>query len=165
MKRWYVIHCQRNDEQKAVFNLRNQGYKVYFPYYMKVRRHARRVEHVKAPLFPRYIFVEMDLETSRWHPIRSTVGVSGLVKQGNLPVPVPEGVVEEIQARQREHGTALPVWSFKEGDKVKITNGALFERVGLFHTIDDNQRVVMLLKLLGREIKIRVPREDVQVCA
>ena len=58
--RWYVVQTHPHAEQKASLNLARQGYGVYLPRYLKRRRHARRVETVAAPLFPRYMFVAVD---------------------------------------------------------------------------------------------------------
>ena len=51
---------------------------------------------VRAPLFPRYLFVILDLERDRWLSVRSTVGVSRLFTQDGRPVPVPVGIVESL---------------------------------------------------------------------
>src|SRR5439155_10529333 len=104
MRRWYVAHTQPHAEAKAAWHLRNQGFEAYLPRYLKRRSHARRIDHVPAPLFPRYLFVAIDLETERWRAVRSTVGVSELVLDGDRPAPVPRGVVEDIRAREDERG-------------------------------------------------------------
>ena len=55
--KWFVVHCYPNKESIAELNLQNQGFDTYIPRYKKLRRHARRVDTVFAPLFPRYFFV------------------------------------------------------------------------------------------------------------
>lgn len=67
--RWYVVQTQANAENKAVAHLRRQGYATYLPRYLKRRRHARRVDTVPAALFPRYVFVEIDMAVQRWRSI------------------------------------------------------------------------------------------------
>ena len=42
---------------------------------MKSRRHARKTVWIRAPLFPRYIFIWLDAATQRWLSIQSTIGV------------------------------------------------------------------------------------------
>lgn len=165
MNRWYVVHCLPNAENRALFHLQRQGYEAYLPIYQKTRRHARRVEKVNSPLFPRYLFVSFDPGSSQWRPIRSTVGVSHLICRGDIPAAVPEGLVEEIRARQNEKGMVVPDWSFQKGDRVQIANGALLDQVGLFEAKDSDQRVVILLNLLGRKVKVRLSMEDIQACA
>ncbi len=159
MKRWYVVHAHARAEAKALFNLTRQGFSAYLPRYLKRRRHARRTECVPSPLFPRYLFVSMDIEAVRWRAIQSTFGVAHLVCHGDRPTPVPEGAVEEIRAREDVNGMVelRPLASLKKGDRVEIVSGALADQVGLFDEIVDSQRVVILLKLLGRQVRVRVP--------
>src|SRR5256885_16216745 len=98
--RWFVVHTRPHAEKQAAAHLRNQGFVTYLPCYRKRRSHARRVEMVSAPLFPRYIFVRADRKNTRWWAVCSTVGVTDIVRQGDLPASVPCGVVEAIQARE-----------------------------------------------------------------
>ena len=81
--RWYVVQTQVNGEAKAAENLRRQGYEAYLPRYLKRRRHARKVDFTAKPLFPRYMFVAIDMATQRWRSIQSTFGVSRLVTNGD----------------------------------------------------------------------------------
>ena len=53
--RWFVVQTQVNGEAKAAQNLKQQGYDVYLPCYLKRRRHARKVDFTAKPLFPRYM--------------------------------------------------------------------------------------------------------------
>ena len=45
-------------------------------------RHARKILNVRAPLFPGYLFVSLDLTRDRWRSINSTYGVLGLIMGG-----------------------------------------------------------------------------------
>ena len=167
MKRWYVVHTHTRGERLAMVNLRRQDLDTYLPQYLKRRRHARRTEWIPAPLFPGYLFVAMDVEAVRWRAIHSTVGVRYLVCHGDWPVPVPAGIVEAVQARQDENGlVALDMPPpFEKGEMVRITAGAMRDQVGLFDCATDNERIIVLLELLGRYVKVRVPLEAVRVCA
>ena len=102
--RWYVVHTQPNREARADLNLRRQGFSTYLPRYVRRRRHARRHEMVARPLFPRYLFVALDPARDRWRAIHSTFGVNHLVLAGEEPLPVPDGVVDEIRARENGDG-------------------------------------------------------------
>jgi transcriptional antiterminator RfaH len=167
MMRWYVAHTQPLAEAKASWHLRNQGFAVYLPRYLKRRRHARRTDWVASPLFPRYLFIAMDLAVAQWRAIRSTVGVAGLVCQGDRPTPVPNGVVETLEARADDNGVvALPVAPpFDQGEHVHITEGALRGLSGLYEGSTDEERVIVLLDLLGRQVRVRVKLETVQAVA
>jgi hypothetical protein len=76
---WHVVETHPHAEAKAAAHLERQGYATYLPRYLRERRHARRVAIVPAPLFPRYLFVAIDMRTQRWRAIKSTIGVARLV--------------------------------------------------------------------------------------
>ena len=67
--RGYVVQTQPHAESKAMGHLIRQGFATYLPRYLKRRRHARKIETVAAPLFPRYLFVTVDMETQQWRSI------------------------------------------------------------------------------------------------
>src|SRR3546814_15823665 len=85
MTRWYVAQTQAQGEERARLNLERQGFRTYLPRYRRERRHARRRDVVKAPLFPGYIFIELDLEQSPWRSINGTFGVTRLVCHPHTP--------------------------------------------------------------------------------
>ncbi len=115
------------------------------------------------PLFPRYLFVSLDLETEPWLAIRSTVGVSHMVCHGDVPAPAPNGIVDAIQSREddRGHVALVDVSRFKSGDNVRVTDGPLADQVGLFDRIADDRRVIVLMELLGRSVQVRVAKDAV----
>lgn len=163
MTRWYVVQTHPNAEAKALAHLNRQGFRAYLPRYRKSRRHARKVEIVKAPLFPGYMFVELDVTTEQWRPIRSTVGVTRLICNGDTPVPVPAGIVEDIVARETEDGlldvTDPSPW--KPGDTVQVIDGPMTGQVGWFQKLADKDRIMVLLELLGRQVAMPVKRAAV----
>jgi transcriptional antiterminator RfaH len=163
MMRWYAVHTHPNGETKALGNLTRQGFEAYLPRYSKKRRHARKTDYVAAPLFPRYLFVRMDPEAARWRSISSTYGVTHLVCHGETPVALPEGIVEGIMTRQDEKGlvTLDPALPFKPGEKVEVLEGPLKELTGIFQSISDDMRVIVLLEMLGRPVKVRLPIDSV----
>lgn len=165
--RWYVVHTRPRAEETALRNLLRQGFVGFLPRYLKRRRHARRIERIPAPLFPGYLFVAMDLAKARWRAISSTIGVSHLVCLGGSPVPVPDGVVEDIQARAAENGmiAAEPAAPFSKGDRVQVLSGALADRTGFFDCASDEERVILLLDMLGRQVRVKVPLNAVAPAA
>ncbi|MCW9034142.1 MAG: transcriptional activator RfaH [Rhodospirillales bacterium] len=162
MKRWYVIHSKASKEAVAEANLKNQGYETYLPRYRKERRHARKVDTVLAPLFPRYLFVCVDIEVERWLAINNTIGVSHVLCEGSRPMPVPEGVVQAIRGREGEDGCLkLELAHFKKDQLLRVLDGPFEDMVGLFAEQQDTNRVVLLLDLLGREVKVHVETQSV----
>jgi len=154
--RWFVAHTHPHAEGKATAHLNRQGFEIYFPRYLKRRRHARRIETVAAPLFPRYLFVAVDLAAQRWRSIYSTVGVTRLVCHGDEPTPVPHGVVEALQSREDAEGFIKLERRvlFRAGDKIRVLDGAFSSCLGLFDGMAERERIAILLDLLGRKVRV-----------
>jgi transcriptional antiterminator RfaH len=155
-QRWFVVQTRPRAESTAVAHLNRQGFETYLPCYLKKCRHARRVENVPAALFPRYVFVAIDMATQRWRAISSTIGVSRLVCSGEEPAPVPDSVLAALRGREDENGLiSLPTRPrFELGDKVRLLDGAFADCIGLFDGMRDIERISVLLDLLGRKVRV-----------
>ena len=159
--RWYVVQTQVNGEAKAAQNLLRQDYQIYLPRYLKRRRHARKVDFVAKPLFPRYMFVRIDLATQRWRSVQSTYGVSHLVLNGSDPAPVAGQVIYALKAREDASGyvTLEQRPKFAIGEKVRVLAGVFADNLGLFDGMADRDRVAILLDLLGRKVRVSIEPE------
>ncbi|WFU18947.1 transcriptional activator RfaH [Bradyrhizobium sp. CB3481] len=155
---WHVVQTHINAEAKAVINLGRQGFDVYLPRYLKRRSHARKIDTVARPLFPRYLFVAIDLATQRWRAIQSTLGVSHLVCWNGRPASVEGCVIGALKAREDENGfiTLVRRHAFSPGDKVRIIEGAFIDSLALVEGVSDRERVAVLLDLLGRKVRVTV---------
>ena len=160
---WYVVHTHVHSEAKAASHLVRQGYSIYLPRYLRRRRHARRIETVASPLFPRYLFIAIDRMTQRWRSIQSTIGVTHLVCNGEEPATVPGRIVAELRGREDERGfiqlDQRP--RFARGDKVRVVDGVFDACFGLFDGMADRERVAILIELLGRKVRVVLDGESV----
>lgn len=154
--RWYVVQTHTHAETKAAAHLVRQGFTAYLPRYLKRRRHARRIETVAAPLFPRYLFVTIDMVCQRWRAIHSTIGVVRLVCNGDDPVAVADKVIETLRAREDGQGfvSLRQRPRFALGEKVRVLDGVFADCLGLFDGMKDSDRVAVLLDLLGRKVRL-----------
>ncbi|MBM3566840.1 MAG: transcriptional activator RfaH [Alphaproteobacteria bacterium] len=157
MDRWYVVSTQPGAEAKAAQHLDRQGYRVYLPRWRKRRSHARRVDWIAAPLFPRYLFVGFDIETTRWRAINSTIGISHIICNSGIPAPLPDAVIADIRARETGTGLIEIESAFRKGQPVIVGEGPFLDQTGLFETMNDADRVTILLNLLGRELRVKMP--------
>ena len=165
MTGWIVVHTHAHAETKAEHHLERQGYEVYLPRYTKTRRHARRLETVIRPLFPGYLFVHFVADATSWRPILSTIGVRHLIRAGDRPVLAPDWVVDGLRGREDGDGLVEVHSSFLKGERVRIATGPLYDRLGVFECASDNDRVIVLLDLLGRQVRVRLPMEAVRTAA
>lgn len=155
---WYAVHSRPQAERTALQNLLRQGYSAYLPCYRTMVSHARRRQSVLRPLFPRYLFAGLDRARMRWRPILSTFGVSGLVCAGDEPVPVAGQIVTGL--REREDAGLLDRLvmrrGLRAGEVVRVTAGAFEDLVGRLLELDDQDRVIVLLEVLGREVRTQL---------
>ena len=159
MNNWFAIYTQPRNEGLASENLIRQGFEVVLPMYLKRRSHARRIDNVPAPLFPRYLFASFDPQKSGWRAIRSTRGVIDLVRSGLDPVPVSEAIIDEIRRRQDEQGYVVLAkhYNLKRGTRIRIDEGPFAGLEAIFESQRDDERVVALLSLLGRKVMVHLP--------
>jgi transcription elongation factor/antiterminator RfaH len=149
-ERWYVVHCHPHAEARAEQHLAQQGYVVFCPRLRRLVRHARQSSVKFVPLFPRYLFVQLDTGRQRWRAINGTAGVARLLVQGDEPAAAPLGVVESLMARVIDQD------SLKIGAPVQIAEGPFAGLMGTLEHLDERGRVRVLLDLLGRRVSVMV---------
>lgn len=115
-------------------------------------------------MFPRYLFVQPESSQHSLAPIRSTLGVSNLVRFGNIPATVPLEVMQRIRAFEieRDQMTAQEISPLKQGVVVRIAQGPFAGLEGLISDVS-NQRVVVLMQLLTKETRVSVSPHQLEV--
>src|SRR2546423_13454030 len=156
--RWYAVHCLSHRETAAAAHLRNQTYSVFLPLRRKTRRHARKIESINVPFFPGYLFVSLNLSRDRWRSVNGTYGVATLVMQGELPMPVPQGVVEKLQESSHPAGVILWRPELRPQQCVRIADGIFSDLVGTFERLEGPERVPVLLETMGGQFSAVGPR-------
>ncbi|MDP1717305.1 MAG: transcription/translation regulatory transformer protein RfaH [Burkholderiales bacterium] len=157
---WYIVFCKPRGEELAVTHLENQGYAVYLPRLLgRHRRLGKWVERIE-PLFPRYLFLRPRDETQSLAPVRSTFGVTGLVRFGGQPAVVPDALIEELRARQdAAAGMHVQRTLFQPGAPVKFVDGPFTGLEGVFSQETGEERVIVLLEMLGKMNRLKVDRD------
>jgi transcriptional antiterminator RfaH len=156
-ERWFVVHTRPKSERKAQLHLGAQGFRTCLPQIRKTIRHARQLRTVRAPLFPRYLFVTLDLERDRWLSVQSTFGVSALFTQDGRPVPVPVGIVESLIEHSDADLTRLD-GGLVTGQAVQILFGPFADFVGTLERLDESGRVRVLLQMMGTAVPVTLHR-------
>lgn len=160
-RRWYVVQTRPRQVRRAEENLRNQGYTIYIPEWGVEKIYRNKRVKRSEPLFPNYIFIRLQVGADDWSPIRSTRGVQRLVAFGSEPVPVADGVIEQIRKRV---GDAQQKSALSHGDRVEITNGAFRGLEAVFDSFDGDERVVLLLRILEQQVRTTSPLSHIKRC-
>ena len=157
-ERWFLVHTLPHNERRAQMHLGAQGFRTHFPTIEKTIRHARQLRTVRAPLFPRYMFLILDLGRDRWLSVQGTVGVSSLYTCGYRPVPVPEGIVETLIENTDEANMTLFNSNLTAGQSVRILSGPFVDFVGTLERLDAAGRVRVLLDMMGTAVPVALRR-------
>lgn len=152
---WYAAHTQPRAELKAAERLQEQGFGVFAPQLAKRVRHARRISIVRQPLFPRYVFVAIDVSLQPWPRINGTPGVVRLITAGERPVSVPRGLVESLMAAEASGLASEQSRTFQVDEHARILDGPFADFVGQIRSIDEKGRVDLLLQIMGRSVSLR----------
>jgi transcriptional antiterminator RfaH len=157
--RWYLIQTRPQQAERAEENLQRQGFTVYHPRLTRERiLRGKRVAREES-LFPNYIFINLRRWVDNWYPLRSTRGVARLVTFGKDPLPVDDGIIDEI--RRRIEGNSVQP-ALTPGQQVQVTQGPFKGLDAIFKAQKDEQRVLLLIELLHRQVTVNVPLTDVR---
>lgn len=157
-ERWFVAYTLARKEALAVAHLERQGFDAFLPRITATHRHARQATTVHVPLFPRYVFVRLDVERQRWRSINGTIGVQTLVTTLDAPAPVPPGIVEALQACANEDGLLDLHGQLQEGDFVRLLGGPFDGAIGTLTRLDERGRVEVLFKWLNGDVRVKTSR-------
>ncbi len=161
MRRWYVVMTKPRQEQVALVQLTRQGYEGYLPTVSERVRERGKYVHKPVPLFPRYLFVNLDTDVDNIAPIRSTVGCCGPVRFGLRLAYLPSGVLEWIQARCRQaEPRRQPSW--QAGQPLRVLEGPFAGLEAVFTTPRSQERVLVLLNVLGASRLVELPEACLQ---
>lgn len=163
MKHWYLIYTKPHKEQVARENLERQGYEIYLPMARIRRRRLGKGANRIEPLFPRYLFIKLDTKTDNWSPIRSTLGVSNLVKFGMYPSSVPHALIELLCDRCDEEGIQdITPGEFKSGESIRVMEGPMIGLEGVFLAKTSSDRVMVLLDIVGKHTRVSLATEKLE---
>jgi transcriptional antiterminator RfaH len=157
---WFLIFTKPAGEQVAQSNLERQGYRVYYPRLLRPSLLRGHWTDRIVSLFPRYLFVQLDSARQSLAPVRSTLGVSAIIRFGHEAAVVPSGIVDALIERADPesglHRLANDA-QFRPGARVSVIAGAFQGLDGVFEREAGDERAVVLLDLLGRSTPVRVP--------
>ena len=161
---WYLVITKPQSEIKAQANLVRQGYETYLPLVQISRRRNVKIVKRTEALFPRYLFIHLDKETDNWTPIRSTIGVAGLVRFGGMPAAISEKLISSLKNNENEFGLqSLEKKELIQGDKVEIVEGLFEGYKAIFQKMKSADRVSVLLDLVGKNTQVTLSMDRLEI--
>jgi len=156
---WSVVTTRPNCEMMAVRGLLRQGIASYLP---RFRHHTRPDKTV--PLFPSYLFVD---QFENWRAVLDIRGVGTVITDK-----LPEREIIRIREQEDETGCIKLPDPFAAGTPVHVTRSRFLGRKrltsfveptmlsGITDGMSGKDRVFVLLRFLGRLVRVPVPKVD-----
>lgn len=156
MNKWYALHTDPKVELMVAKALGQHGIETFLP---EIRALRNDQDQKRIPLFPGYLFINVDLNVEDPAHWRWVAGVRYIVAYGDWPVPVPREVICLIHKKiEAQEGDATPsTCRFRRGDKVRIREGPFKEMLGIFDgPLRPSSNVRVLLCGLGNAARLRI---------
>lgn len=163
-REWFVVYTKPRQEEVAKIHLERQSFEVYLPRITVSKRKKSVINEYIEPFFPRYIFAHFDAKTENWGPIRSTTGVSGLVKFSGLPRPVPASLIQALKRNENiDNLQDVNQGSWKPGETVDIEQGPFAGYNCIFEARRSADRVSVLINIIGKQTRATLSSKDLQI--
>lgn len=161
---WLIATTKPRQEYRARQNLAQQGMRPWLPLCIVQRTIRRHQVTIPEPLFPGYIFIEVD-DLAGCSAINNTRGISRLLsdKDGRPSIVSPQ-VIASVRAMLPNDGP-LDMRSphghpWRRNQTLRVLSGP-FESLSGLCTAISRDRVTILLDLLGRGVQISLPSSAV----
>jgi transcriptional antiterminator RfaH len=160
MSYWCCAQTEPKREAAATHFLGLAGYSVYCPRLRLVRPWRGRKVESQPPLFPSYLFVMI---TTGWWNARWCPGIVRLLANGEMPMVVPDMLIAEIKGRERGGLVELPRRDgLRPGEQVRVLSGPFTGHLGLFAGMRPHERVLVLLAVLGGEVRTELAKNAIE---
>lgn len=159
---WYVVMSKPNQESRAIKNLQNQNFDVFCPYFEKEYDSRNLTKVIKGYLFPSYIFIKLNIKSSKWLTIKNTFGVKKILSSGNFPSEIEKKFVENLKMNSHDNGLLNEsLFSYKPKQKVIITKGPFRKILGEVISLVGDKRIKILLDCVNDYKKIILEKKHI----
>ena len=160
--KWFLVFTKAREEKRAKKHLENQGFEVMLPI-IAFEEINQPESLVLETMFPRYLFVKINMKSDNWTIIKSTRGVSHLVIFGQKLAEVPSEVIVFLKKKTAGDGIfkhKITRQEFQKGDKLVIKKGILKGKEAIFVSKKSNKRVQVLLTFINQMITAEISVSD-----
>ena len=158
MKVWMVATYKNNELERLKDNLQNQDLEYYFP---KILVKKNNLSIVEEPLFPGYIFVYASKNS--YQRIRFTKGIKKVISFNKNIAILEEHEIAELKKIEEESICKPVSQKVSIGQEAILSDGPLKGSFITIASLPDNDRVNILVHILGIKRKITVPLIEIEL--
>ncbi len=150
---WYAIQHKSGQGDRALDNLQYQDARCFYPKITVEKIRAGKRTSRLEPLFPGYLFINIEQSDPLWGKLRSTRGVLRVVSFANKPATIDDDIIDHIHQSLdavAEHG------GIKAGDTIQLQDGPFSGLDAVFQAYDGEERAIVLIGFMQRMQKVKV---------
>ena len=158
---WYAVTTRSRHEKVVAEQLWQKEIECFLPLRDVLSKWKDRRRKVQFPLFPGYLFVNVQMRCRRVD-ILKVPSVASIVGLNGHPLPIP---AEQVDSVKRLVFSTLPYDPYPylvEGDRVEITRGALKGLQGVLLEKKGRYRFILSVDLIQQAIACEVDSCDVE---
>lgn len=170
-KNWFAVHTYAGHENKVKttierraesMNLKDKIFRILIPTEPELRTRGGKKREVQRKIFPGYILIEMVLDDSTWHLVKSTTGVTGFVSSGSKPVPLQEKEIQNI-LQAVEGPPQKPRVQWEAGQVIRVTSGPFTDFNGTIQEVNvPREKLKVLISIFGRDTPVELDFTQVE---
>ncbi len=163
---WYALHTRSRHEKVVNSLLCEKGYETFLP--LTTKRSLvtlRRFREAQVPLFTGYTFARIPASYEKFHEVRATTGVAGIVGGRSGPAFIPDTEIESIQTLLAEKVNCNLGSSFEVGQRVVVTCGPLQGVRGEILRRKNRQLFVVKIPLIQRSLEVDLRQGELEALA
>ena len=151
---WYALQHKPAQGDRALTHLQNQDIACFYPKItvekIKTGKRTKRLE----PLFPGYVFVNLEQTDPMWSKLRSTRGVLRIVSFANTPAAISDDVIQHIRDSL---DSVAEQGGIKPGQSVQLSEGPFEGINAIFQAYDGEERAIVLINFMQMQQRVKVP--------
>lgn len=161
-QKWYAVQAYSCREKIVDQALRKDGIDSYLPLLAERHRWSDRTKTIYVPLFPGYLFVNVDAKLEEYTKVKYNPSVCSILGGQSGPTPVDEQQIEDIKRMIDNDKNLKVVRGFYKGQKVEIKSGPLQGMVGEYVQTRVGRYLAIHINILGQTVLVELEPCDIQ---
>lgn len=161
MNEWFAVYTKSRHEKIVAEELWRRDLEVFLPLRIIMSKWKDRVKEVQFPLFPGYLFVNVEIKQRRLDILKVS-SVVRIIGFNNQPIPIP---TEQIKAVKTLVFSELPYDPYPDvavGDRIRIIRGPLRGLEGTLVQKKNRFRFVLAVDLIQQAVCCEIDAADVE---
>lgn len=151
---WYALQHKPTQGDRALAHLQNQDIACFYPKISVEKiKNGKRASKLE-PLFPGYLFINLEQTDPKWAKLRSTRGVIRVVAFANKPAAIPDDIIEHVKSSL---STVSEQGGIKCGQSVQLSEGPFEGINAIFQSYDGEERAIVLISFMQKQQRVKVP--------